>query len=265
MSVPLKLTLFGSNGRMGKELRSLIEEDPELAFVCGIDRQETIEHGKLPQQEKTFSLLEGLREPTDVVIDFSRPSALIELLGAITSRPLPLVSGTTGILEEHRRELYELSRNVPVVWASNFSKLGNLMVFLAGEIARIADTEDLEILEAHHKEKIDAPSGTAISLFEALKKKKPPLRPVFSRHGADAKRAQGEVTILAIRGGDVVGDHTLFCLGKGERLELTHRAQSRKAFAKGALLAARWIHGKPAGMYTMADVLGIRDETTTTK
>lgn len=258
MSAPLKLTLFGANGRMGKELRALIKEDSGLAYVCGIDKQETVGQGRAPQEEKDLPLLEGLREPTDVVIDFSQPSAFMELLGVLKSRPLPLVSGTTGLLEEHRHELRELSRSVPVVWASNFSKLANLMVFLAGEIARIADTEDLEILETHHKEKKDAPSGTALSLFEALKQKNSSLRPVFSRHGDGVKRAEREVAILAIRGGDVVGDHTLFCFGEGERLELTHRAQSRRAFSKGALLAARWIHGKPPGMYTMADVLGIR-------
>jgi 4-hydroxy-tetrahydrodipicolinate reductase len=257
MSVPLKLTLFGANGRMGKELRALIKEDPGLAYACGIDRQETIEQDMPPQEEKTLPLSEGLREPTDVVIDFSQPSAFMELLGALRSHPLPLVSGTTGLLEGHRQEILGLSRSVPVVWASNFSKLGNLMVFLAGEIARIADTEDLEILEAHHKGKKDAPSGTALSLFEALKQKNPTLRPVFSRHGDGMKRAEGEVAILAVRGGDVVGDHTLFCFGEGERLELAHRAQSRKAFAKGALLAAKWIHGKPPGIYTMADVLGL--------
>ncbi len=258
MSVPLKLTLFGANGRMGKELRALIEEDRRFAYACGIDRQEIIEQGMSPRQERALSLSKGILEPTDVVIDFSQPSAFMELLGALRSRPLPLVSGTTGLLEGHRQELLELSKSVPVIWASNFSKLGNLMVSLAGEIARIADTEDLEILEAHHKRKKDAPSGTALSLFDALKQENQSLRPVFSRHGDGMKRAEGDVAILAIRGGDVVGDHTLFCLGEGERLELTHRAQSRSAFAKGALLAARWIHGKPPGIYTMADVLGIR-------
>lgn len=257
MNDPLKIAIFGALGRMGQEVRLLIEGDPTFDFIGGIDKGED-----LPNQKPFFkasSLEEGPLEAAEVVIDFSQPDGLQDLLEILLKRPIPLVSGTTGLKEEHNRKLKELSRLVPVVWASNFSKLAHMLIFLASKLAKFCKDEDFEILEAHHKGKKDAPSGTALSLLEALKKFQPELTAVFSRVGDRAKRGDSEVGLLALRGGDVVGDHTLYCFGEGERIELTHRAQSRRAFAKGALLAARWSRGKPPGLYTMPQVLGIEE------
>jgi 4-hydroxy-tetrahydrodipicolinate reductase len=256
MSVPLKIVVFGALGRMGQEVRFLAKGDPSFECMDGIDKKDALLDQKPPHH--VLPLEEGPLEAVDVVIDFSHPDGLLDLLGVLLKKPIPLVSGTTGLQEDHKRKLKELSGFVPVVWASNFSKLAHILFFLASKAAEFSADEDFEILEAHHKGKKDAPSGTALSLFEALSKIRPGLIPVFSRVGDQAIRSVSDVGILALRGGDVVGDHTLYCFGEGERLELTHRAHSRRAFAKGALLAACWVHGRPPGLYTMAQVLGIK-------
>lgn len=256
MSVPLKIVIFGALGRMGQEVDLLIEGDPSFECIARIDKKTALLGQKTPFE--VLPLEEATLKGADAVIDFSQPDGLLGLMGVLLKKPIPLVSGTTGLKEDHRQKLKELSGLVPVVWASNFSKLVHILFFLTRELAGFSTDEDFEILEAHHKGKRDAPSGTALSLFEALKKSRPALSPVLSRVGDKAIRGVSDVGILALRGGDVVGDHTLYCFGEGERLELTHRAHSRRAFAKGALLAARWVYGRAPGLYTMAQVLGIQ-------
>jgi len=179
----------------------------------------------------------------DVAIDFSHAAAIDEICRAALQLRRPLVIGTTGHSPAQRRTIGEVARSVPIVFASNFSIGVNALFALTHNAAEILSNEfDLEIIETHHRMKKDAPSGTAKTLADILKK---------------ARKIDNEIPTRSIREGDVVGEHTVIFAGPGERLELTHRASSREIFARGALRAAQWIVGKPAGVYNMQDVLGL--------
>jgi 4-hydroxy-tetrahydrodipicolinate reductase len=189
----------------------------------------------------------------DVVIDFSLPAALTELARHAARQGIALVSGTTGLTDAS--VLDEAARKVPVVWAPNMSLGIQVLSEIVAEAARrLGPGFDVEITEVHHRKKIDAPSGTALRLADALREVRA-LSPVTGRTGNVGARAEDELGIFALRGGDVIGDHTVHLLGPGERLELTHRATSRDVFAQGALRAARWATLQPPGRYSLADVL----------
>jgi 4-hydroxy-tetrahydrodipicolinate reductase len=189
----------------------------------------------------------------DVVIDFSLPVALTELARHAARQGIALVSGTTGLTDAS--VLDEAARKIPVVWAPNMSLGVQVLSEIVAEAARrLGPGFDVEITEVHHRKKIDAPSGTAVRLADALREVRA-LSPVTGRAGIVGARAQDELGIFALRGGDVIGDHTVHLLGLGERLELTHRATSRDVFAQGALRAARWATLQPPGRYSLADVL----------
>jgi 4-hydroxy-tetrahydrodipicolinate reductase len=192
----------------------------------------------------------------DVVIDFSQAAALPHLLKLAMHQKIAVVSGTTRLDTTGERLLDEAAKIVPVLWAANTS----LGVQVLAELVTLAVQKlgpgfDVEIVETHHRAKIDAPSGTAERLRAAVEEARGELTSVSGREGNVGPRKHDEISVLAVRGGDVIGDHTIHLLGQGERLELTHRATNRDLFARGALRAARFLHGKPAGRYTMADVL----------
>jgi 4-hydroxy-tetrahydrodipicolinate reductase len=192
----------------------------------------------------------------DVVIDFSQPAALPHLLKLATHHKIAVVSGTTRLDAMSERLLDQAAKIVPVLWAANTS----LGVQVLAELVTLAVQKlglgfDVEIVETHHRAKIDSPSGTAERLRAAVEEARGELTRVPGREGNVGPRKSDEIGVLAVRGGDVIGDHTIHLLGQGERLELTHRATNRDLFARGALRAARFLHGKPAGRYTMADVL----------
>jgi 4-hydroxy-tetrahydrodipicolinate reductase len=192
----------------------------------------------------------------DVVIDFSQPAALPHLLKLAMHKKIAVVSGTTRLDATGERLLDEAAKIVPVLWAANTS----LGVQVLAELVTLAVQKlglgfDVEIVETHHRAKIDAPSGTAERLRLAVEEARGELHRVAGREGNVGPRKADEIGVLALRGGDVIGDHTIHLLGHGERLELTHRATNRDLFARGALRAARFLHGKPAGRYTMADLL----------
>jgi 4-hydroxy-tetrahydrodipicolinate reductase len=192
----------------------------------------------------------------DVVVDFSTAAALPRLLPLAARARVAVVSGTTRLDAEAERLLDEAARVVPVLWAPNTSVgIQVLAELVAQAAARLGLTFDVEIVEAHHRAKVDAPSGTADRLRRAVAEAREGLVPVHGREGLVGPRKSEEIGVLALRGGDVIGDHTVHFLGQGERLELTHRATSRDLFARGALRAARFLLGKPPGRYTMADVL----------
>lgn len=194
----------------------------------------------------------------DVVVDFSSADAAEAICaGAIEARTA-LVMGTTGHSAEQRRAIEAAARMIPIVLASNFSVGVNALFSLAEHAAKIlGEGFDIEIVEAHHRTKKDAPSGTAKTLVETMQRVRKTGRVRHGREGISGERARTEIGIHSIRGGDVVGDHTVIFAGDGERLELTHRASSRETFARGALRAARWVSGRPAGLYSMRDVLGL--------
>ena len=197
----------------------------------------------------------------DVVIDFSHPSAMDAVSRGCLGAQKPLVIGTTGHSDEARALLEETSKSLPIVWSPNFSVGVNALFWLTREAARLLGEDfDLEIVEMHHRLKKDAPSGTARKLAEILCEVRKLDYAKDVRHGREGlvgERTANEIGVHSIRGGDVVGDHTVTFSGLGERLELTHKASSRETFAAGALRAARWVVGKPAGLYSMEDVLGL--------
>jgi 4-hydroxy-tetrahydrodipicolinate reductase len=191
-----------------------------------------------------------------VVIDFSSAPAIDALCRAVKRARVPLVSGTTGIGEAGQTALNDAAQTVPVLWAPNMS----LGVEVLARLARLAvealgDDYDIEIVETHHRHKVDAPSGTALRLAEAVRQARPDLAPSRVRDATSGARRKNELGIVAVRGGDVIGDHTVHLLGPSERIELTHRATERDLFARGALRAARWLAGQRPGRYALGDLL----------
>lgn len=232
MKASVRVLLVGAAGRMGQTIVKLAKSASNIDIVAQCDCGDAIE----PAMRKCH-----------VVIDFSHADAIEGICGAaLQHRPRKLsglVIGTTGHSSEQRRVIEKAGKSLPIVFASNFSVGVNALFSLTRKAAEILGPEfDLGIVETHHRTKKDAPSGTAKTLAEILR---------------TARKLDDQVPIQSIREGEVVGDHTVSFAGPGERLELTHRASSREIFARGALRAAQWIIGKPAGLYTMQDVLGL--------
>jgi 4-hydroxy-tetrahydrodipicolinate reductase len=193
----------------------------------------------------------------DMVIDFSTASAVPKLCRAVKRARVALVSGTTGIDEEGQAALAEASEMVPLLWAPNMSLGVELLARLAAQAAAaLGDDYDVEIIETHHRQKVDAPSGTALRLADAVRKARTDLATTHGRQGVIGARKKNELGMHSLRGGDVVGDHTVYFIGSSERIELTHRATERDLFARGALRAARWLLGKKPGRYALGDLFG---------
>jgi 4-hydroxy-tetrahydrodipicolinate reductase len=224
----VRIALIGSAGRMGKTIVDLAGREPNIEIVAQCDQGDS---------------LEPAMKNCDVAIDFSQADAIDEVCPAALLHRRPLVIGTTGHSPEQRRTIENAAQSLPIVFASNFSIGVNALFALTRNAAEIFGREfEAEIIETHHRMKKDAPSGTAKTLAEILKK---------------ARKIDNEISIESIREGEVVGEHTVIFSGPGERLELTHRANSREIFARGALRAAEWIVGKPPRLYSMQDVLGL--------
>ena len=229
----MKAGLNGAGGRMGRLLSQLL--GPELCSTT--DRGE---------------LTAGCHDRAEVVIDFSLPRGTLALLQVYEGA---LVIGTTGLDEATQRALVAHSQRHAVVQASNFSTGVTLLLNLVRTASAALPDYDVEIVEMHHRHKVDAPSGTARSLTEAASEGRGPA--VHGRHGHTGERPLGEIGVHALRGGDIAGEHTVYLAGPGERLQLGHVATSRTAFAQGAVRAARWVLEQPPGLYDMQDVLGL--------
>lgn len=259
-----RIVVTGIAGRMGGEIAKAVRETVGAQFVAGTIRRggpaaEVSERLGLPVDD---SLEAALDRGADVVIDFTAPEATAEHARICADRGKALVVGTTGLSPEQKGELLGLSARIPMVVAPNMSVGVNLLLRLAAEAARVlGEGYDVEIVEAHHRHKKDAPSGTALRIAEVVAEalgRDLAKDATYGRHGMTGPRPRSEIGIQTVRGGDVVGEHTLFFLGEGERLELTHRASSRGAFARGAVRAALWAVGRAPGLYDMQDVLGFR-------
>ncbi|MFO7156481.1 MAG: 4-hydroxy-tetrahydrodipicolinate reductase [Pseudomonadota bacterium] len=255
-----RAVLVGIGGRMGEEILRLAPEmQVQVVAGTGTGRRVPESAARLGIPVET-DLGRALDRGADVVIDFSSPEGCAVAARICAERGVPLVSGTTGLDEAGFALLRETAQRVPVLHAPNMSVGIQLLLRLVEETARaLGEGFDVEILEAHHRHKKDAPSGTALRLAETVaaalgRDLREDGR--FGREGLVGPRPAREIGVLALRGGDVVGEHTVYFFGEGERLELTHRASSRSAFARGALRAARWIVGRPPGLYGMRDVLG---------
>ena len=239
---PLRIAIAGVNGRMGRRLAALIDEAPDLALAGGLELSDT-----------------ALPPGTQVLVDFTSPEGFRRWLAACEAADVPFVSGSTGVAEDDYRLLGVAAKRIPVLHATNTSLGVAVLNKLAEEAARmLGDEYDIEIVELHHRQKKDAPSGTAETLAERILAAAGRGRDAldFGRHGFSQRRP-GSVGVHSLRLGDVVGEHTIHFASAGERLELVHKATSRDTFAQGALRAARWIVGKPAGRYAMTDVLGM--------
>ncbi len=261
-----RIAVTGVTGRMGAALVRTVRDDPKAKLVGGTERKGHAAVGldvglaahlgalEAPVVDELPQLLKGC----DVVIDFTSPEASLEHAAACANAGVALVVGSTGFSDEAKRVIGRHALKIPVVMSPNMSIGVNLMIEVAAELARrLGEGFEVDILEAHHRMKKDSPSGTALRLGEEIARALGRTPEDFrqSRVGQIGERPRKEIGIQALRGGDVVGEHTVYFFGEGERLELTHRASSRDQFARGAVRAAKWVVGKPPGLYGMSDVL----------
>ena len=244
----MKILLGGALGRMGREVT--LAADGQIAF--GVD----VAYNGQPCDYPVFNGYEQFTGKADVIIDFSRPDALPELLKLAVENKMPVVLCATGYTDVELKSIEEAARQIPVLRSANMSLGVNVLQELVAMAARTLEGYDIEIVEKHHRMKADSPSGTALMLYEAAQKEKgPQTEPVYGRYGRAEKRTNGEIGIHAVRGGTVTGEHEVGFYGSGEQVILTHRAENRALFAQGALKAARYLLDKPAGMYSMRDVV----------
>ncbi len=263
-----RVAVHGVAGRMGRALVRLLAAADDLVLggaiarpgseAVGADAGELAGVGRLGLAVVSDVDLSGV----DAVIDFSVPQAAMDMVAACQASGTALVSGTTGLSAVHLESLSRAASVVPIVFAPNMSVGVNLTFKLVELAARaLGDDVDVEVIEAHHRHKVDAPSGTALRLGEILADalgRDLSSAAVYGRQGETGPRQPGSIGFSAIRGGDIVGEHTVLFAGAGERLELTHRAQSRDNFAEGALRAVRFLEGRGPGLFDMQDVLGLR-------
>lgn len=242
-----RIIIAGAKGKMGQVLLRVAENLPGLAVTGQIDRGQE---------------LAGVIQDADVVVDFSAHEVTVPFARLCARHKKAMVIGTTGHSGAERTELLGISEKIPMVWSANFSTGVNALFWLTGKAAEILGPDyDLEIVEMHHRLKKDAPSGTAKTLAQILARSRRQQLEQVLRHGREGQpgeRTASEIGMHSVRGGDVVGDHTVIFATAGERLELTHKASSRETFAGGALRAAQWVIGKAPGVYDMQDVLGLK-------
>ncbi|MDB5667614.1 MAG: 4-hydroxy-tetrahydrodipicolinate reductase [Alphaproteobacteria bacterium] len=238
--------IVGANGRMGRAIAAILEGDERAQLAGGADQGDDVG---------------ALAASCDVLIDFSSPAGLAGTLAAAEAARCPVVIGTTGLGPEHRSEIDRAAARIPVLQAANMSLGVNLLAHLVREAsAKLGPDWDIEIVEMHHRHKVDAPSGTALLLGEAAAEGRGIDLSSHSERGRDGitgARESGHIGFASLRGGSVAGDHQVVLAAEGERIELGHRAESRAIFARGAVQAALWLHGRDSGRYSMTDVLGL--------
>jgi len=262
----IRVAITGANGRMGRALVQACRERPDMQLAAATARRGSDALGKDAGQLAGLPPLgvaarQALKGEVDVVIDFTRPEAALEHLAWCRERGTPLVIGTTGFDAAQQSRIEAAAGDIPVVMAPNMSVGVNVCLRLVALAARaIGEASDIEVIEAHHRHKADAPSGTALRLGEeaaaALGRSLDELA-VYERAGRTGPRPEDAIGFATVRAGDIVGEHTVLFASPGERIEITHKASSRLNFAHGALRAAQWLQGRGAGLYDMQDVLGL--------
>ena len=267
----INVGVIGAGGRMGRMLIEAVQDNPQTILTAAIERQgsslvgadagEVAAVGHLNVQ--IVDDLQSVINDIDVLIDFSLPDATEQNMQVCAEHNVAMVIGTTGFNEQQEKVLAKASEKVAIVYAGNYSTGVNLSLKLLGMAAKAFGTDaDVEVIEAHHKHKIDAPSGTAYMMAEAVAEARGQnLKDVavYGREGQTGAREAGSIGIHAIRGGEIIGDHTVMFIADGEVVEITHRARARMTFAAGAVRAATWIVQQSAGQYSMQDVLGLND------
>jgi 4-hydroxy-tetrahydrodipicolinate reductase len=265
----LNIVIAGSTGRMGHALLEGVIGDAELKLHAALDLAGNPAIGRdagelvgSPCGVKVSADVAAALQGADVLVDFTRPEATMEYIAACRKAGVKLVIGTTGFSTEQKLAIQDAARDIAIVFAPNMSVGVNLLINLVQSAAKVlAEGYDIEIIEAHHRHKVDAPSGTALRLGEAAAGalgRNLAECAVYGREGVTGERDANTIGFATVRGGDVVGDHTVLFAGTGERVELTHKASSRATFALGALRAAKFLAGKQSGLFDMQDVLGLR-------
>lgn len=243
----VNVLLNGANGKMGSEVIEAIGRVEDFNIVCGFDREETNQNG-FP----VYNSIDKISEKVDVIIDFSVPVATFEILKYAKKNKTPIVIATTGFSKEELEEIKEISTEIPVFRSSNMSLDINLMASLIQKVAEVLTDADIEIVETHHNRKVDSPSGTAILLADAINEVLTEKKGyTFDRMQKREKRNKNEIGFSSIRGGNIVGEHSVKFFGESETLEITHTAYSRQVFAEGAVNAAKFIVTKEPGLYDM--------------
>ncbi len=264
----VKVVIAGCSGRMGQALIEGVLADTALQLHAALDRADSVSIGRDAGEQfgrKTGVLIahdiQQALQGADVLIDFTRPEPSLQYLAACEQAGVAMVIGTTGFSAEQKQQIQQAAKKIGVVFAPNMSVGVNLLINLVKAAAKtLSEGYDIEIIEAHHRHKVDAPSGTALRLGEAAAEalgRDLQQVAVYGREGVTGERDANTIGFATVRGGDVVGDHTVLFAGIGERVELTHKASSRATFALGALRAAKFLQGKAAGLYDMQDVLGL--------
>lgn len=265
-----RIAVMGAAGRMGKTLIEAVQQTPGAGLTAAVDRPDSTlvgaDAGELAALDRIGVPLSGdldrVVEEFDVLIDFTHPTVTLKNLAFCRKHGKAMIIGTTGFSVEEKQLLAEAGKDIPIVFAANFSVGVNLCLKLLDTAARVlGDDVDIEIMEAHHRHKVDAPSGTAVRMGEViadalgrdLKKVA-----VYGREGQTGARERETIGFATVRAGDIVGDHTVLFAADGERVEITHKASSRMTFAKGAVRAALWLDGREPGLYDMQDVLDLR-------
>ena len=245
-----KILLSGCLGRMGKAITQIVSETENAEIVCGVD----LASGNCDYP--VYNEFANVTEEADVIIDFSHPSNFKALLSFAKEKKLPVIFATTGLSEDQRAEMKQAADDIPVFFSANMSLGINLLIRLAKQAAVILEDKfDIEIIEKHHNRKLDAPSGTALAIADAISEsltEQPEY--VYDRHSVRKQRAKNEIGLHAIRGGTIVGEHDVLFAGPDELITLSHSATSREVFAQGAVRAAMFMCGKPKGFYSMDDL-----------
>ena len=266
----IKIGVAGAAGKMGSRITALSKEYEGLQLAAAFERAGHKDVGKdigtiIGIGETGVRLSDGIEkiiDAVDLIIDFTSPESTKQNLRTAAARGKAMVIGTTGLSREDIKEIGPLTKQIPCVMASNMSLGVNLLLKVLQNVAKVlGDDYDIEIVEAHHRLKKDAPSGTALKMAqviaEAVDRNLDEVA-VYARKGIIGQRTRKEIGIQTVRAGDIVGEHTVLFGGLGERIEITHKASSRDTFARGALRAALWLAAKPAGLYDMQDVLGLK-------
>jgi 4-hydroxy-tetrahydrodipicolinate reductase len=265
----LKIAIVGASGRMGRMLIETILNDGGATLVAAIDQPGTPAIGKdagelvgMPCGVAVSSDIEAGIAQADCLIDFTRPQGTLEHLAICRRHKVAIVIGTTGFDDDGKAAIAAAAREIPVVFAANMSVGVNVVFKLLDTASRIlSEGYDVEIVEAHHRHKVDAPSGTALRMGEVVAQalgRDLKQCAVYGREGVTGERDPSTIGFATVRGGDIVGDHTVMYCATGERVEISHKASSRMPYALGSLRAARFLAGKPGGLFDMQDVLGLR-------
>lgn len=246
-----KIILCGANGKMGHVIRNIVAADNECEIVAGVDIN--TESTDFP----IYSEIDSVKESADVIIDFSNPALLNSLLEYSTAKKIPVVIATTGFDDDQKKQIENAATENGVFFTYNMSLGINLLATLAKKAVDVLGNDfDIEIIEKHHNQKIDAPSGTALMLADAICEEiDKPMKYEYDRHSKREKRSKNEIGMHAVRGGTIVGEHEIIFAGRDEIITLSHSARSKEIFAVGAVNAAKYMVGKGAGLYTMKDLI----------